>query len=84
METVTVRNFPDEFSGTYEAKGVFNIVGNKFTLLSDNKTKYISKQEFQFNGFMKIIGLLMPSAFKKQSMQYLVDFINFVENHKYR
>ena len=25
IETITVRNFPDEFSGTYEAKGVFNI-----------------------------------------------------------
>ncbi|MCY1660223.1 hypothetical protein [Chryseobacterium sp. SL1] len=79
IETVTVRNLPDEFSGTYEAKGVFNIVRNKFISLPDNKTKYISEQEFRFNGFMKIIGFLMPSAFKKQSMQYLVDFKNFVE-----
>jgi len=79
IETVTVRNLPDEFSGTYEAKGVFNIVKNKFISLSDNRTKYVSEQEFQFKGFMKIIGFLMASAFKKQSMQYLIDFKNFVE-----
>lgn len=79
IETVTVRNLPEEFSGTYEVKGVFNIVKNKFVSLPDNRTKYISEQEFQFKGFMKIIGFLMPGAFKKQSMQYLIDFKNFVE-----
>lgn len=79
IETITVRNLPAEFSGTYEAKGVFNVVKNKFISLPDGKTKYISEQEFRFSGFMKIIGFLMPSAFKKQSMQYLVDFKKFVE-----
>ncbi|OFY87916.1 MAG: hypothetical protein A3F72_09130 [Bacteroidetes bacterium RIFCSPLOWO2_12_FULL_35_15] len=79
IETVTVRNLPEEFSGTYEAQGVFNIVKNKFIPLTENRTKYISEQEFQFNGFMKIIGFLMPGMFKKQSMKYLIDFKNFVE-----
>lgn len=79
IETITVRNLPDEFSGTYDAKGVFNIVKNRFISLPDNRTKYISEQEFQFSGFMKIIGFLMPSAFKKQSMKYLNDFKTFVE-----
>jgi len=82
IETITVRNLPEEFSGTYEAKGVFNIVRNKFQSLPDGKTKYISEQEFQFQGFMKIIGFLFPKAFKKQSMQYLIDFKNFVETHQ--
>ena len=79
IETITVRNLPEEFSGIYEAKGVFNIVKNKFVALPNNRTKYISEQEFQFNGFMKIIGFLMPNVFKKQSMKYLIDFKNFVE-----
>jgi carbon monoxide dehydrogenase subunit G len=79
IETVTVRNLPHEFSGTYEANGVFNIVKNKFIKLSDNKTKYISENEFQFKGFMKIIAFLMPGAFKKQSMKYLMDFKRFIE-----
>jgi uncharacterized membrane protein len=79
IETILVRNLPEEFSGTYEAKGVFNIVRNKFIALSSNKTKYISEQEFEFSGFMKVIGWLMPGAFKKQSMQYLQDFKEFAE-----
>jgi len=80
VETVTTRNLPDEFSGTYEAKGVFNIVKNKFVKLSDNRTKYIAENEFKFAGFMKIMAVFMRGAFKKQSLNYLTKFKNFVEN----
>lgn len=80
IETVTVRNLPEEFSGTYEGKSGFNIVRNKFVPLPDNRTKYINEQEFQFKGFMKIMALLMSGVFKKQSMKYLTAFKKFVEN----
>lgn len=79
VETVTVRNLPHEFSGTYEANGAFNIVKNKFFPLSNNRTRYVNEQEFHFKGFMKIIGFLMPGMFKKQSMKYLTAFKNFAE-----
>ena len=81
IETITVRNLPAEFSGTYETKGVVNIVKNYFESLPGNKTSYISEQEFQFTEFMKLIGMLMPGAFKKQSMKHLADFKNFAENN---
>jgi uncharacterized membrane protein len=80
IETITLRNLPDEFDGTYEAKGVFNIVKNRFINLSDTKTKYITENEFRFKGFMKLIAFFMPGAFKKQSQKYLVDFKKFVES----
>lgn len=79
IETVTVRNLPQEFSGTYEADGVFNIVKNYFVPIDENRTKYISEQEFQFKGFMKIMGWLMPGMFKKQSQVFLENFKNFAE-----
>lgn len=79
IETVTKRNLPDEFTGTYEAKGVMNIVKNSFVKISDSKTKYITEHEFQFKGLMKIIAFLMPGIFKKQSMKYLTAFKNFAE-----
>lgn len=82
IETVTVRNLPDEFSGTYEAPGVFNIVKNRFIPLSENKTKYVTEQEFQFKGAMKFIALLMPGAFRKQSEQYMRDFKEFAEGNQ--
>jgi uncharacterized membrane protein len=80
IETVVIRNLPDEFTGTYEAKGVYNIVKNRFIKISDNTTKYLSEEEFQFKGLMKLMGILMPGAFKKQSLKYLTNFKNFVEN----
>lgn len=79
IETITTRNFPDEFSVTYEAKGVFNIVKNKFVELAPNRTKWVTENEFQFSGFMKLMGLLMPSAFKKESMKFLQQFKDFAE-----
>lgn len=80
VETITVRNLPEEFSGTYEAKGVFNHVKNRFIPISENKTRYVSEQEFQFKGFMKLFGMLMPGAFRKQSQQYLQNFKQFAES----
>lgn len=80
IETVTVCNFPEEYSGTYDANGVHNIVSNKFFELPNGHTKYLTEQEFQFKGFMKLIGFLFPSAFKKQSLKYLVDFKQFAES----
>jgi len=79
IETITVRNLPDEFSGTYEAKGFFNTVTNRFIAAGNDKTKYVTEQEFQFEGFMRIITFLMPGSFKKQSMKYLTAFKNFAE-----
>lgn len=83
VETITVRNLPTEFSGYYEAKGVWNSVSNKFKSIDQNKTEYISEQEFRFSGFMKCIGFLFPSAFKKQTMVYLERFKAFVESDEF-
>ncbi len=80
IETVTVRNLPHEFSGTYEANGVFNVVKNKFEATAEGHTIYTSENEFQFKGFMKLIAFLMPGAFKKQSVKYLEDFKRFAES----
>ncbi|MCW3078032.1 MAG: superfamily protein [Bacteroidetes bacterium] len=80
IETVTIRNLPHEFSGTYEAKNGFNIVKNKFVKISESKTKYITEHEFQFKGFMKFIAMLMPGMFKKQSLKYLRAFKKFAES----
>ncbi|MCG3172772.1 MAG: hypothetical protein GMKNLPBB_00927 [Myxococcota bacterium] len=80
VETITVRDLPREFSGVYEAKGVWNSVRNLFEEVPGGKTRYVSEQEFRFSGFMKLFGWLMPGAFRKESMRYLQDFKNFVES----
>jgi|TARA_R110002020_G_scaffold199778_3_gene401537 hypothetical protein len=80
-ETIQKRDFPNEFHATYDAKGVHNIQQNYFEEIDANTTRWRSESEFQFQGFgMKLMGFLMPGAFKKQSQKYLNDFKNFVEN----
>ena len=80
IETVISRNLPEEFTGSYEAPGVYNIVKNKFEAIDESSTRYTTEQEFQFKSFMmKVMGFFMPGAFKKQSLKYLNSFKAFVE-----
>ncbi len=81
IEEIITNNLPEHKKVTYTADAVINIVTNKFIKVSENKTKFINEQEFEFKGYMKIIGFFMPSAFNKQSRVYLKDFKEFAENH---
>jgi len=79
VETIISRDLPKEFSATYEAKGVWNRIDNEFHDTTEGNTKWIAHQEFEFKGFMKLMGFLMPGMFKKQSCKYLEDFKAFAE-----
>tara|TARA_B100000902_G_C27322537_1_gene925739 strand:+ start:59 stop:568 length:510 start_codon:yes stop_codon:yes gene_type:complete len=80
IERIITNNLPEHKKVTYTTDAVNNIVTNKFIKVSENKTIFINEQEFEFKGYMKIIGFLMPTAFKKQSRVYLKDFKEFAEN----
>ena len=82
IETILENKLPEEFTATYEAKGVYNLAKISFVSLTDSKTKYLTEQEFQLKGFIKLIGWLMPGAFKKQTNKYLKMFKEFAENHE--
>jgi len=80
VETILKNNFPNEFHTSYDVKGVHNIQKNYFKVNDDSTTQWVSESEFQFSGFMmKLMGFLMPGAFKKQSLKYLKDFKAFAE-----
>lgn len=79
IETIITNNLPEELIASYEAKGVYNLAKIAFIPISETKTKYLSEQEFQLKGFMKIFGWIMPAAFKKQSLKYLNMFKEFAE-----
>ena len=79
-ETITKRNLPHEFHGVYETNGISNPQQNFFTAINDTTTKFESVSEFKFTSFgMKLMGWLMPGAFKKQSQKYLDAFKAFAE-----
>ena len=80
-ETILRRNLPHEFSGTYEAKGVYNIMENYFDKVDDNTTRWRADVEFQFDGFaMKVMAWLMPRAFRKQTIKNMQNFKEFAES----
>ncbi len=80
IETITVKDLPREFSATYDAQGVNNIVRNRFQKINDDRTSYETENEFQFSGIMKIFSWIMPGQFKKQSLKYMEDFKKFAES----
>jgi len=83
VETIIKKDLPEEIHMTYETKGVHNIQKNYFKEEGE-KTRWVSESEFQFSGFgMKLMGFLMPGAFKKQSLKYMQDFKAFAENGTY-
>ena len=79
-EKIVKKDLPAQFHANYSAKGVYNIQENFFEETPEGHTLWISHNEFRFNGFMKLMGLFMPGAFRKQSYQYMKDFKDFVEN----
>lgn len=79
IETVTKNDLPNELAGTYETKGVYNVISNRFVELDANKTKWISENEFQFSGYMKLMGFFMKGAFPKQTLKIMNQFKVFAE-----
>ena len=79
VETVTRRELPDAFDGTYDAKGVHNICKNEFHDVGGTATRWVAHNTFEFSGFMKIVGLLFSSMFPKQNLKTMNEFKSFAE-----
>ena len=47
IETITVHNYPEEFSATYEADKVWNLIENRFFDVGECKTRWILDGEFK-------------------------------------
>ena len=79
-EKVIERNLPQSYKVSYEANKVYNEVTTKFEKIDAGSTQITTSNMFQFNGFvMKVMGFLMPGAFKKQSYKYLEALKLFIE-----
>ena len=79
IETVLRREMPDEFTGTYEAKGVWNWTSNRFFEDGADQTRWVLETEFKFSGLMKVMALFMRGAFPKRTLQSMNMFKTFAE-----
>lgn len=70
IETITSRNKPEEFSGTYEMKGTKNSIKNRFTELGENQTKWELDSEFEFSGIYKLMSPFMKGMIVKRTAVY--------------
>jgi hypothetical protein len=63
--------------------GMWSVVRERLTGVNPRTTLWESESEYRFSGLlMRLVGLLMPSAFRKQSQQHLQDFKAFAEQGK--
>jgi len=80
VETITQRNLPDEFHGTYEARGVFNQVSNFFTEEKDGTTVWRTENVFRFKGMMALMAPFMKKAFTHNTLLTMERFKVFAES----
>ena len=78
-ETITKRNLPDEFHGTYEAKGVYNEMFNYFIEAGPDKTTWRTVSVFRFRGLMVLMAPFMKSAFTGNTLLNMERFKTFAE-----
>jgi hypothetical protein len=80
IETVTERNLPDEFNGTYEWQGGKNTLRNRFIALGPDRTKWESTCAYEFSSLMmKLMGFFFPGMFRNQNLSFLKNFKEFAE-----
>lgn len=80
IETITHKNLPHQWHATYTTENADYIQENYFKATSENQTQWTSIIEFLPLTFMMRLKLwLMPTTFKKHSLQYMKDFKNFAE-----
>jgi len=79
-ETILEMNMPEYFELSFDSDKVFNIQKNRLSKVDENTTKWITDNEFQLSGYMKIFGIIGKGMFKKQSQIYLDKFKEFAEN----
>ncbi len=63
-ETIIKKNLPEEYSFTFEAKGIWNQVDNYFEGIDANTTHWKSDNIFKGNFMMALMMFFMPVAFK--------------------
>lgn len=79
IETIISNELPERLDCTYEAKGVYNEVSNRFESITEHKTKWVSENVFEFSGMMKLMGFFMKSAFPKETEKSMALFKSFAE-----
>ena len=82
IETIQSNNLPEKITALYEHAHMVNTMTSRFQLINDNKTEFNMDIHYtRFIGFMpKLMSLIMPGAFKKQTQKMVDSFKTFAES----
>ena len=65
------------------SQGMWSAARERLTETGPETTLWTSENEYRFSGLlMRLVGLLMPGSFRKQSLQHMQDFKAFAEHGK--
>lgn len=93
VETITRREPTDlrripkgrvvHFERELVTEGMWSAARERLTEAGPTTTLWVSENEYRFSGLlMRLVGLLMPGTFRKQSLQHMQDFKAFAEYGK--
>ena len=93
IETITrreptdLKNIPKgtavHFEREIAAEGMWSAARERLTEASPTATLWESENEYRFSSvMMRLVGLMMPGTFRKQSLQHMLDFKAFAEYGK--
>ncbi|MEC7763796.1 MAG: SRPBCC family protein [Pseudomonadota bacterium] len=81
IETIEENALPNRFVATYEADGMWNRNENHFEETDEGNTEWSMLCEFRPTSLMlKVIAMVLPGMFKRQTRQNMDAFRDFVEN----
>ena len=81
IETVSRRNFPDEYTAIYTSKGVYNEVSNYFSETEPGHTLWMVVNTFRFKGMMALMAPFMKTAFSSNTLLNMERFKAYAEQH---
>lgn len=79
IETITKCDLPQHWHAKYTSQGLVSYQYNYFEAIDENNTYWKTTSEFEFSGFMIIVGKVLPGLFKKRSETVMKDFKKFAE-----
>ncbi|QFG21535.1 SRPBCC family protein [Actinomadura sp. WMMB 499] len=86
-EPADLHGIPEEsvvhFDREIVGAGMWSVVRDRLTEAGPETALWESESEYRFNSpLMRLVGLLMPGSFRKQSQQHMQDFKAFAEQGK--
>lgn len=79
LETITAYAPPDMFAARYEARGVRNLVENRFFADGPAKTRWVLSNHFTFSGLMSFVSPFVLDSVPQQNRDAMQRFKTFAE-----